>query len=170
MPRRGSAAAGALGLLHEEKYRHERDGRPAQNREYVGKRQHCRLLADLDREHGGPELSDELVEGLGQEDTGFGSRLVEIVNGVKAGDSVVSPARPELADGEKVSAEQLPKLAVAETPKVATAPEATTTVTPAPKVSGGEFAVDPDISAALAANVQSLVNDARRSALRSVKP
>ncbi len=99
-----------------------------------------------------------------------GSRLVEIVNGVKAGDSVVSPARPELADGEKVSAEQLPKLAVAETPKVATAPEATTTVTPAPKVSGGEFAVDPDISAALAANVQSLVNDARRGALRSVKP
>jgi RND family efflux transporter MFP subunit len=99
-----------------------------------------------------------------------GSRLVEIVNGVAAGDSVVSPARPELADGEKVSTEQLPKLAVAEPPQVATAPAATTPVTPAPKVSGGETVVDPEISAALSANVQSLVNDARRSALRSVKP
>jgi RND family efflux transporter MFP subunit len=98
-----------------------------------------------------------------------GSRLVEIVNGVSAGASVVSPARPELADGEKVRAEVTPRQEPEETTKVAAGTEESRPPVGWPGKQGAEHEtmVDPEISAALSANVQSLVNDARRSALRS---
>jgi RND family efflux transporter MFP subunit len=102
-----------------------------------------------------------------------GSRLTEVVSGVSAGASVVSPARPELADGEKVLAEVVTRPKPAEATKVAVAPEPEVTHPAAewpakPSVSvDREATADQSISAALSANIQSLVNDARRGALRS---
>jgi RND family efflux transporter MFP subunit len=104
-----------------------------------------------------------------------GSRLTEIVSGVSDGASVVSPARPELADGGKVRAELVAGPKPAQPTQVAVAPGPEVTQThptaewpPKPSVSvDREATVDQSISAALSANVQSLVNDARRSAFRS---
>jgi RND family efflux transporter MFP subunit len=98
-----------------------------------------------------------------------GSRLVEVVSGVSAGASVISPARPELADGAKVRAEVVKRPKPVESTEVATGPETTPPAAgwPGKQSADREATVDPDISAALSANVQSLVNDARRSAFRS---
>ncbi|MBV9562905.1 MAG: efflux RND transporter periplasmic adaptor subunit [Bradyrhizobium sp.] len=109
-----------------------------------------------------------------------GSRNVEIIGDVSRGMAVLSPARPDLADGTRVRVERstarpepetveapdtaaepaapLPQTRDSASPPViaASAPSATATVAPA----------DPDaavISSAISAHVDSVVSDARRN-------
>ena len=127
-----------------------------------------------------------------------GSRFVEIVSGISAGALVISPTRPEVADGAQVRTEEiarkepvtpLPKIATGSkepvtspkiaagphqepvaSPKVASGSDTSSpagTFPPAKKTPDHGTSVDQAISAALSANVQSLVNDARRSASKS---
>jgi multidrug efflux pump subunit AcrA (membrane-fusion protein) len=95
-----------------------------------------------------------------------GSRNIEIIGDVSKGTSVLSPARPDLANGARIRIDN--SLARAAEPAAVSepadqpgaAPEATVVaaVTTAPS--------DPDdavISAAMTAHIDSVVNDARRS-------
>jgi len=93
-----------------------------------------------------------------------GSQFIEIVSGVSADESVISPTRPEMADGAKVRTEEVARQESVAPSKVASGPDASS---PADGLPGGqsldrEATFEQAISAALSANVQSLVNDARR--------
>jgi hypothetical protein len=115
-----------------------------------------------------------------------GSRLVEVVGGVREGAMVVSPARPDLAEGSSVRIDLLPDIVIARAqpsevadakpPRsnlgntrstVADGP-ALTSAPPSPGASDTVATelpaaeVDQAISAALSARVLSIVNDARR--------
>jgi len=91
-----------------------------------------------------------------------GSRNVEITSGVSRGMAVLSPARPDLADGTRVRIDNSSIKPIAETPVVPeAAPDQDTTGAPSSFV-----AADPDgavISAAISAHIDSVVNDARRN-------
>lgn len=97
-----------------------------------------------------------------------GSRFVEIESGLAAGATVISPVRPEIADGTNVQAEEGPKPPSVEKTETASTEPPSAPAEPAPgeKAPAGEASADQKISAALTANVQSLVNDARRAAPR----
>lgn len=95
-----------------------------------------------------------------------GSRNVEIIGDVSRGMAVLSPARPDLADGTRVHAE-LKK--PAGTPSNA-APDVThdqdNPAQPPAPASGNVASTDPDnavISQAISAHIDSVVNDARRN-------
>jgi RND family efflux transporter MFP subunit len=114
-----------------------------------------------------------------------GSRLVEVIGGVREGAMVVSPARPDLTEGSSVRIDLLPDIVVARAQPsevadakpsrsglgntrstVADGP-ALTSASPAPGAPdpGANLPaaeVDQAISAALSARVLSIVNDARR--------
>jgi RND family efflux transporter MFP subunit len=118
-----------------------------------------------------------------------GSRLVEVIGGVREGAMVVSPARSDLAEGSSVRIDLLPDMVIAraqpnevadakssrpnlggtrstiDAPTLSSAPPSPA----APDGAGAGFAtdlpaaeVDQAISAALSARVLSIVNDARR--------
>jgi RND family efflux transporter MFP subunit len=94
-----------------------------------------------------------------------GSQFVEVLSGVPAGAVVLSPARPEIAEGARVRTEVAARQVAVDTPRVDGADAA------GPASSGGETldratSVDQAISAALSAHVQSIVTDARRNATR----
>jgi RND family efflux transporter MFP subunit len=109
-----------------------------------------------------------------------GSRTIEIIGDVTHGIAVLSPARPDLADGTLV---QVNKTASKVVSKIATNPDAETRdmasepapspaldpVAPPPTVAPAPVAVaasDPDlavIATAISAHIDSVVNDARRN-------
>jgi hypothetical protein len=119
-----------------------------------------------------------------------GSRLVEVIGGVREGAMVVSPARTDLAEGSSVRIDLLPDIVIAraQPSEVADAKSSrpnlggTRSTVDAPALSSAQpspaapdtgasagFAadlpaaeVDQAISAALSARVLSIVNDARR--------
>jgi hypothetical protein len=116
-----------------------------------------------------------------------GSRLVEVLGGLPEGAMVVSPARPDIAEGSSVRIDLLPDIVVAraQPSEVADAKpsrsnlggtRSTTSDGPAPASAptpgapdSADFVtdlpaaeVDQAISAALSARVLSIVNDARR--------
>jgi RND family efflux transporter MFP subunit len=102
-----------------------------------------------------------------------GSRYVEIENGISAGASIVSPVRPEIADGTSVQPEEiptrLPSTEIATDAKPPSAPAKTVSAEKFPDGAGVQTeSADQKISAALTANIQSLVNDARRGATKGV--
>ena len=95
-----------------------------------------------------------------------GSRNVEIIGHVSQGTPVLSPGRPDLADGARVRIASLrakgEPAAPDASPEVA-ADQNTSPASPAP------IATDPDsavISAAISAHIDSVVNDARRNVAR----
>ena len=95
-----------------------------------------------------------------------GSRNVEIIGHVSQGTPVLSPGRPDLADGARVRIASLrakgEPAAPDASPEVA-ADRNTSPASPAP------IATDPDsavISAAISAHIDSVVNDARRNVAR----
>ena len=95
-----------------------------------------------------------------------GSRNVEIIGNVSKGTPVLSPGRPDLADGARVRIDSLrakgEPAAPDASPEVA-ADRNTSPASPAP------IATDPDsavISAAISAHIDSVVNDARRNVAR----
>ena len=101
-----------------------------------------------------------------------GSRNVEIIGDVSRGMAVLSPFRPDLADGTLVKTE-LNKQAPA--PQDDAAPDITPaqpTNTPAlasaapPPVATGANGDDATISSAITAHIDSVVNDARRNAAK----
>jgi hypothetical protein len=118
-----------------------------------------------------------------------GSRLVEVIGGVREGAMVVSPARSDIAEGSSVRIDLLPDMVIAraQPSEVADAKpsrpnlggtrstvdaSALSSAQPSPAASDGTNAgfaadvpaaeVDQAISAALSARVLSIVNDARR--------
>jgi len=96
-----------------------------------------------------------------------GSRNVEIIGNVLKGTQVLSPARPDLADGARVRVDNAlakPESAVPETTRDMTPDQGAAPASPsaAPALA----ATDPQsevISAAISAHVDSVVNDARRN-------
>jgi len=95
-----------------------------------------------------------------------GSRNVEIIGNVTKGTPVLSPGRPDLADGARVRIDSVrakgDPAALDASPEV----EADRNMSPA---SPAPIATDPDsavISAAISAHIDSVVNDARRNAAR----
>jgi hypothetical protein len=105
-----------------------------------------------------------------------GSRNVEVIGDVSRGMAVLSPARPDLADGTRVRPERnkqvpqepAPDLTPDEPQQSSATLAATPTRAPSPplapssRVGGG----DPDavvISSAISAHIDSVVNDARRN-------
>ena len=95
-----------------------------------------------------------------------GSRNVEIIGNVSKGTPVLSPGRPDLADGARVRIDSVrakgEPAAPDASPEVA-ADQNTSPASPAP------IATDPDsavISAAISAHIDSVVNDARRNVAR----
>ena len=112
-----------------------------------------------------------------------GSRLVEVIGGLPEGAMVVSPARPDLAEGSSVRIDLLPDIVVAraQPSEVADAKPTRSSLgntrstadgpalSSAPSPGASDAAVDlpaaevdQAISAALSARVLSIVNDARR--------
>jgi RND family efflux transporter MFP subunit len=96
-----------------------------------------------------------------------GSRNVEIIGNVSKGTQVLSPARPDLADGTRVRVDK--SLVKPEPPAPDASPDvladrnmstATTASAPAAAATDPSSAV---ISAAISAHVDSVVNDARRN-------
>src|SRR6266550_4316762 len=105
-----------------------------------------------------------------------GSRNVEIIGDVSKDMTVLSPARPDLADGTRVRMETVPTRQVPDAPldvapaaDPAPAPAAAAGPAPAPEKEAAAVAVsaaDADnavISAAISAHVDSVVSDARRN-------
>ncbi len=105
-----------------------------------------------------------------------GSRNVEIIGDVSKDMTVLSPARPDLADGTRVRMETVPTRQVPDAPldvapaaDPAPAPAAAAGPAPVPEKEAAAVAVsaaDADnavISAAISAHVDSVVNDARRN-------
>jgi membrane fusion protein, multidrug efflux system len=100
-----------------------------------------------------------------------GSRNVEIIGDITRGMAVLSPARPDLADGTPVRiARNLTKPAAeAETPNEAPDPAPDRPMPAAPALAAptlASAASDPEsavISAAISAHIDSVVNDARRN-------
>ena len=105
-----------------------------------------------------------------------GSRNVEIIGDVTRGMAVLSPARPDLADGTPVEVSRIvSKLAAnpeAETRDMASEPApspAREAIAPPPAVASAPVAAapsDPDlavIATAISAHIDSVVNDARRN-------
>jgi len=95
-----------------------------------------------------------------------GSRNVEIIGNVSQGTPVLSPGRPDLADGARVRIDSLrakgQPAAPDATPEVA-ADQNTSPASSAPIATDPESAV---ISAAISAHIDSVVNDARRNVAR----
>jgi len=94
-----------------------------------------------------------------------GSRNVEIIGNVSRGTPVLSPGRPDLADGARV---RIDSLRAKGEPAAPDAPpeEADRNTSPA---SPAVIATDPEsavISAAISAHIDSVVNDARRNVAR----
>jgi RND family efflux transporter MFP subunit len=98
-----------------------------------------------------------------------GSRNVEIIGDVSRGVAVLSPFRPDLADGTRVRTEQNKQ---APTPQEAvpdTTPEQATDGAVLASRSAPPVSADPDnavISTAISAHIDSVVNDARRNAAK----
>ncbi len=104
-----------------------------------------------------------------------GSRNVEITGNVTRGLAVLSPARPDLADGTRVRTEpnksaavpqDIPVDAMPDQPQANSASTSTSTSTPAAPTLAN---ADPDnavISQAISAHIDSVVNDARRNVSR----
>jgi multidrug efflux pump subunit AcrA (membrane-fusion protein) len=93
-----------------------------------------------------------------------GSRNVEIIGDVAKGTPVLSPARPDLADGARVRIDNSRVKPEPAAPEVAR--EMAPDREPAPAVAPS----DPDnavISAAISAHIDSVVNDARRNFARN---
>jgi RND family efflux transporter MFP subunit len=99
-----------------------------------------------------------------------GGRNVEIVSGVSRGMAVLSPARPDLADGTRVRIDNSSVKAIVDAP----APSDSAPDQDAPQVATSKAAptapavaaADPDtaaISSAISAHFDSVVNDARRN-------
>ena len=99
-----------------------------------------------------------------------GSRNVEIIGDISRGVAVLSPARPDLADGTPVHIERNRPIAVPQDAAPAAAPaqaqddrtQVAASVPPSPRVANG----NPDdavISTAISAHIDSVVNDARRN-------
>src|SRR6516225_1940574 len=95
-----------------------------------------------------------------------GSRNVEIIGSVSKGTPVLSPGRPDLADGARVRIDSLRAKGEPAAPDASPEVEADRNMSPA---SPAPIATDPDsavISAAISAHIDSVVNDARRNAAR----
>ena len=100
-----------------------------------------------------------------------GSRNVEITGDVSRGMAVLSPFRPDLADGTLVKIarnKQAPAQDSAPdaTPDQATSGPALASASSAPPVVANANPDDAVISAAISAHIDSVVNDARRNALK----
>ena len=95
-----------------------------------------------------------------------GSRNVEIIGNVSKGTPVLSPGRPDLADGARVRIDSLRAKGEPAAPDASPEVEADRNTSPA---SPAPIATDPDsavISAAISAHIDSVVNDARRNVAR----
>ena len=109
-----------------------------------------------------------------------GSRNVEVIGDVSRGMAVLSPARPDLADGTRVRTERSkqgppaeeatpdaqpnPPTAQTSQPQVATAvPAAPATSAPVASAVASASSDDAQISSAITAHIDSVVNDARRN-------
>src|SRR6201994_4967397 len=100
-----------------------------------------------------------------------GGRNVEITRGISRGMAVLSPARPDLADGTRVRIDNSSVKPIVDAPAVSdTAPDQDTPASPearvAAKAPGAVPPADPDtsaISSAITAHFDSVVNDARRN-------
>lgn len=99
-----------------------------------------------------------------------GSRNVEIIGDISRGMAVLSPARPDLADGTPVHIQRNKPIAVPQDASPGAAPDqapdsraqVAESVPPSPRVARG----NPDdavISTAISAHIDSVVNDARRN-------
>ena len=98
-----------------------------------------------------------------------GTQLVEIIRGVSAGATILSPARTDLADGSRVRLEADAKQESVASSKI-DGDSGTNSRPGAPlakQESQADKSTDVAISAAISAHVQSIVNDARRDASRS---
>jgi RND family efflux transporter MFP subunit len=100
-----------------------------------------------------------------------GGRNVEIVRGISKGMAVLSPARPDLADGTRVRIDNSSVKAIADAPAVSdAAPDQDTPASPEARATDkapvAVATADPDtsaISSAITAHFDSVVNDARRN-------
>ena len=102
-----------------------------------------------------------------------GSRNVEIIGDVTRGMAVLSPARPDLADGTLVQVSRIATRPAPETHDMMTETEpAEDAAAPPPAVAPAPLAVaasDPDlavIATAISAHIDSVVSDARRNVAR----
>jgi RND family efflux transporter MFP subunit len=99
-----------------------------------------------------------------------GSRNVEIIGDVARGQAVLSPARPDLADGTRVRVKPgTSTVAAPDATTDATADQPQADASPAPAPEPVVANADPDtavISTAISAHIDSVVNDARRNASR----
>jgi hypothetical protein len=101
-----------------------------------------------------------------------GSRNVEIIGNVSRGMAVLSPFRPDLADGARVSIERNKQppapqdTAPDPTPDQATSSPALASAPSAPPVIASVNPDDAVISSAISAHIDSVVNDARRNAAK----
>lgn len=102
-----------------------------------------------------------------------GSRNVEIIGDVSRGMAVLSPFRPDLADGTLVKTERSKPAAAPQEDAPEAAPDRVadnasppTTASTAPPPSPGADGDDAVISTAMSAHIDSVVNDARRNAAR----
>jgi RND family efflux transporter MFP subunit len=101
-----------------------------------------------------------------------GSRNVEIIGIVSKGTEVLSPARPDLADGAKVRIDHVlvnPVATEPDAPPEVVADRSMTQASPQLPAPASRTS-DPDgavISAAISAHIDSVVNDARRNYARS---
>ena len=100
-----------------------------------------------------------------------GGRNVEITRGISRGMAVLSPARPDLADGTRVRIDNSSVKTIVDAPAVSdAAPDQDTPPSPEAKLTEktpvAVAAADPDtsaISSAITAHFDSVVNDARRN-------
>ena len=92
-----------------------------------------------------------------------GSRNVEIIGNVSKGTPVLSPGRPDLADGARVRIDSKGEPAAPDASPEVAADRNTSPASPAPIATDPNSAV---ISAAISAHIDSVVNDARRNAAR----
>jgi len=98
-----------------------------------------------------------------------GTQFVEVVSGLPAGATVLSPARTDLADGARVQTAGAALQGTVASATGADSPGADSGAGASVARQETKFdnSVDRAISAAISAHVQSIVNDARRSADRS---
>jgi RND family efflux transporter MFP subunit len=101
-----------------------------------------------------------------------GSRNVEVIGDVTAGMAMLSPARPDLAEGtlvrvSRIAGRTMPEIRDGATEDTAPAPEQSTAPGPAlASAPAQKTASDPDlavIATAISAHIDSVVNDARRN-------
>ncbi|MGA7805514.1 efflux RND transporter periplasmic adaptor subunit, partial [Bradyrhizobium sp.] len=97
-----------------------------------------------------------------------GSRHLEIIGDISRGMAVLSPARPDLADGTpvRIAGNIVKPVPDTETPDLGSDPTRDQPTPPAPTLASADDPVGAVISAAISAHIDSVVNDARRNSTR----